>query len=308
MMRISRVAFLGYGEVAKTFVSSWGAKAPQIISAFDIKTNDISTRQEKLLEYIEQGVQGTFRAEEAIHSAQVVFSLVTADQAEAALKDVRSALEPKQVVLDFNSCSPQTKKKLADIVTAQGADYVDVAIMAPVLSTQPNIPVLLSGERALDASELLTSLGFKTEVISNQVGDASSIKMLRSVMVKGLEALTTECLLAARKSGVEEHVLKSLNKTYPGLALHDLSRYHMERMLNHGERRNAELQEVAATLNELNINHSMVNGAMTWHQSLGALPINTDEQALAELSDQIIKLLPTDYKSSTETNNEQLKL
>lgn len=304
MMRISRIAFIGFGEAAKTFISSWDNKAPEIINAFDLKTNSVFTRERKLLEYIEHGVQGTFKAEEAIDGAQVIFSLVTADQAEPALQALIPSLSEKQIILDCNSCSPKTKQRLAQQVKAQGAEYIDVAIMAPVLAAKPRIPLNISGERADKVADYLSQAGFDVEVISEQVGDASSIKMLRSVMVKGLEALTTECLLAARKSGVEEHVLKSLSNTYPGLALGDLSRYHMERMLNHGERRHAELKEVAATLSELEINHSMVMGAMSWHQSLGELSIEYIEQPLSQLSDEIIEKLQVANLDATATQLE----
>ena len=37
--------------------------------------------------------------------------------------------------------------------------------------------------------------------------------------------------------------------------------------------------------------HSMVEGAMNWHQSLGELNIKASEQPLAQLSDQIIEQL-----------------
>jgi 3-hydroxyisobutyrate dehydrogenase-like beta-hydroxyacid dehydrogenase len=307
MVKVSRIAFIGFGEAAKTFISSWNNKAPEIINAFDIKTNNVFTRENKLLEYIDQGVQGTFRPEEAVHGAQLIFSLVTADQAEQALLQIVGSLTEKQIVLDCNSCSPQTKKRLAKLVKAQGAEYIDIAIMAPVLTSQPNIPLYLSGQKADKVAEYLTLLGFDIEVISENVGDASSIKMMRSVMVKGLEALTTECVLAARKSGVEHHVLKSLSHTYPGLELSHLSRYHMERMLNHGQRRHAELKEVATTLNELGMSHSMVEGAMNWHQSLGELNIEASEQPLAQLSDQIIEQLQVADNESTATKLQNIQ-
>lgn len=299
MVKVSRIAFIGFGEAAKAFISSWNKRTPEIINAFDLKTNNIFFREQKLLEYIEQGVQGTFRPEEAVQGAQLIFSLVTADQAKSALRQVASSLTKKQIVLDCNSCSPQTKQRLAKQVEAQGADYIDIAIMAPVLASQPNIPLCVSGPKAKRVTDYLNQLGFDAEFISDKVGAASSIKMVRSVMVKGLEALTTECLLAARKSGVEQHVLKSLGKTYPGLQLSHLSRYHMERMLCHGERRHAELKEVAATLNELEMNNSMVKAAMSWHQSLGELPVEAIEQPLEQLSDQIIEQLKVASSEST---------
>lgn len=299
MVKVDRVALLGFGEASKTFLQSWAEKTPEIVSVFDTKTDVPATRETKLLEYIEHSVQGTFNAKDAIQSAQVIFSLVTADQADEALKSVESALTPKQLYLDCNSCAPQLKKALARRAEKQYVDYIDVAIMAPVLTSQPQTPIYVSGPKADEAEPFLSHLGFDVTIISDKVGDASSIKMLRSVMVKGLEALTTECMLAACKLGVEEHVVNSLAATYPGLPLEQLSHYHMERMLVHGERRNAELQQVASTLNQLNISSSMVNGAMNWHRALGTLPISAEQLNFKQLTSRILGQLEQNTADST---------
>ncbi|MCK8075670.1 DUF1932 domain-containing protein [Vibrio sp. 1CM2L] len=288
MATITRAAFIGFGEAAQAFLVSWGDKAPEVISGFDIKSNHAQHRESILLEYIKHGVQGAFEAHEAINGAELVFSLVTADQAEAVAKNVAKTFTPKQIFLDCNSCSPQVKQRNAELIEACGASYLDVVIMAPVSGRTSAIPLLISGKKALEIEPLLTTLGFNVEVVSDQVGEASSIKMIRSVMVKGLEALTTECLLAARKAGVENHVLESLSTTYPALPLNDLGQYHLERMLSHGERRSNELKEVSNTLSELNLNGSMVNGAMEWHSALGKMPVEYQGQDLSTLSDLVL--------------------
>ena len=80
-----------------------------------------------------------------------------------------------------------------------------------------------------------------------QVGVASATKMCRSIMIKGLEALTVECLLAARRYGVEEQVLASLDETFPHMEWQKQGDYLVSRVVEHGRRRAAELREVAKT-------------------------------------------------------------
>jgi 3-hydroxyisobutyrate dehydrogenase-like beta-hydroxyacid dehydrogenase len=83
------------------------------------------------------------------------------------------------------------------------------------------------------------------------VGKVSAIKMCRSVMIKGLEALTTECLFAAREYGVEEQVLASLHASFPSLGWNDaLPGYLISRVAEHGIRRSEEMEEVVKTLRD----------------------------------------------------------
>src|SRR5690606_20334542 len=107
-------------------------------------------------------------------------------------------------------CAPQTKQAAAKVIDGAGGRYVDVAVMAPVYPKRHLVPLLLAGPHAENAAETIKQLGMRPETTGTNIGDASSVKMLRSVMIKGFEALTAECFLAARRAGVEEAVLASL--------------------------------------------------------------------------------------------------
>lgn len=63
----------------------------------------------------------------------------------------------------------------------------------------------------------LAALGFATKVASATLGVASAIKMCRSIIVNGMDAIVIESFLAARKFGVEGEVLASLAETFLGL-------------------------------------------------------------------------------------------
>ena len=118
------------------------------------------------------------------------------------------------------------------------------------------MPLLISGPHAGDAAAALAGLGFSNvRIVGDDVGRASAIKMIRSVMVKGVEALTAEMMLAARKAGVEDEVLGSLGDGWP-----DKAAYNLERMATHGSRRAAEMEESAKTLEALGIEPLMTRG------------------------------------------------
>jgi 3-hydroxyisobutyrate dehydrogenase-like beta-hydroxyacid dehydrogenase len=156
-------------------------------------------------------------------------------------------------VVDVNSVSPAAKQAAARAVEAAGGRYVEAAVMASVPPKGLRSPMLLGGPHAAAFLELMAPFGMGLKVYSEDIGKASSVKMCRSVMVKGLEALTTECMLAARHYGVEADVLRSLSDTLPHDDWRGLARYVISRALIHGKRRAEEMREVARTVEEAGI-------------------------------------------------------
>jgi 3-hydroxyisobutyrate dehydrogenase-like beta-hydroxyacid dehydrogenase len=87
-------------------------------------------------------------------------------------------------------------------------------------------------------------------VVSEQLGVASAIKMCRSIMIKGLEALVIESYATARRYGVEDHVLPTLAETFPSIDWHKQGAYFFSRVVQHGQRRADEMREAARTVQE----------------------------------------------------------
>ena len=100
--------------------------------------------------------------------------------------------------------------------------------------------------------------------------------MLRSVMVKGMEALTVECFRAAARAGVAEEVANSLDASEGGLGWAEQTAYNMERMTAHGIRRAAEMREVAKTLRGLDVAPVRTTGTISWEEEMGALDLSLD--------------------------------
>ncbi len=123
------------------------------------------------------------------------------------------------------------------------------------------------------------------------VGSSSAIKMIRSIMMKGLEALVCECVLAGRKAGVIETVLDSLDDTYPGFDWRKRSAYMLERVMTHGVRRAAEMREVALTVDLLGLDGAMSRASVGWQQTVGDLGLRSSADEAADyriLADRIL--------------------
>ncbi len=273
---LGNVCFLGFGEAARTFCADprWRARA----RGYDIKIDAAEWRAAKLEDFSALRVTACDSAAAAVSGADIVLSLVTADQALAAASAVAEHIAPGALFLDMNSVAPSTKQTAAQRLQPRGARYVDVAIMAPVHPAALATVLLTSGPHAAPANDALRALGFANlRAVGDAVGRASRIKMVRSVLVKGVEAVTAECLIAAHAGGVLEDVLDSLAETW-----REQANYNLERMLVHGVRRAAEMEEVAQTLLDLGVEPTMTRGAIQRQRALGELGLSPAPVALDE--------------------------
>lgn len=278
-----KLALIGFGEAGMAFAE--GMAGALDVTAFDIKTLDPALAEAKRDEYRRGGVAGAESLGEALGGREVVISVVTADQALEAAGEAARLIAPGAFYCDFNSVAPTTKRRAAEFIERAGAHYVDVAVMAPVLPQRLAVPLLVSGPEAKAAAGKLGEIGFAPRDAGAEVGRASTIKMLRSVMVKGLEALTAECFLACRRAGVVDEVAGSLDRSWPGVDWLAKADYNLERMLVHGVRRAAEMDEVARTLADLGLSKDMAEATAATQRRIGALelPVPAGFEAKAEL-------------------------
>jgi 3-hydroxyisobutyrate dehydrogenase-like beta-hydroxyacid dehydrogenase len=263
------LTLFGYGEVGRTFAraAGWEAQA----QVFDAKTNVPQARDAVLADYDADGVSGATNPIDALRNSLIVLSLVTADQALAVAQNAAQHILPNTLYFDMNSVAPDTKRAATKLIDAAGGRYVDVAVMAPVQPARLAVPLLLSGPYAVEGASALANLGFTNlRVVTGDIGRASSIKMIRSIMVKGQEALTAEMMLAAEAAGVVDEVLGSLGDGWDAKA-----QYNLERMRTHGLRRAAEMEEVAKTLSSLGIDPLMTAGTIRRQREMAQIEIKT---------------------------------
>jgi 3-hydroxyisobutyrate dehydrogenase-like beta-hydroxyacid dehydrogenase len=248
------IALIGFGEAGSTFAQAAGW-------AGTVRAHDIRAARGQAARAMGLAVAGD--AAEALAGAPMVLSLVTADAAVAVARDYAPLIAPGALWCDMNSVAPDTKREAAAHVVAAGGRYVDVAVLAPVNPARMKVPLLLAGDAAQDAATALALAGFANiRVVGDQIGRASAIKMIRSVMVKGIEALTAEMMLAATRAGVAEEVLASLDASERGESWFVRAPYNIERMATHGLRRAAEMEESAKTLAALGVTPLMTDGTV----------------------------------------------
>jgi len=265
---IRRIAIVGFGEVGTIFGRDL-VQEGVTVTTYDILLDAPAARPAMLERAHAAGVAACDTLGEAIRDADLVISAVTASSSRDVAQDAAPALRPGQFFLDVNSVSPETKRGNARAVEASGADYVEAAVMAPVPPQRLAVPMLLGGRRAAALEPALASFGMKVTVAADTVGTASAIKMCRSIMIKGIEALVVESMLAARRFGAEDAVLASLDRTFPSMGwTAQLPDYLVSRVAEHGRRRAAEMREVALTLEDVGLPPIMAAATAQRHDAL----------------------------------------
>jgi 3-hydroxyisobutyrate dehydrogenase-like beta-hydroxyacid dehydrogenase len=264
-----RVCFIGFGEAGQALSAGLRDAGVTALSAWDILFPLPAGEALRAAADRIGVVQGSSAAD-AVRDADLIVAAVTAASSLEAAQAAKPFLRRDQYYLDINSVSPARKQETGRLI-GDAARYVDVAVMAPVHPTRHQTPALLAGPHAASLEPILLALDMKVSVAGPNVGAAAAIKMVRSVMIKGLEALTLECFLAARRTGVEDAIFASLSKSFPGLDWPKMVEYNLERMANHGIRRAHEMEEVVETLQEIGIEPHMTAGTVRRQQEIGDL-------------------------------------
>jgi 3-hydroxyisobutyrate dehydrogenase-like beta-hydroxyacid dehydrogenase len=282
-----RLCFIGFGEAGQAIASGLHEAGMESMSAWDILFPDESGR--KLREAGERlGVRLAASAADALRGADIVVSAVTAASSLEAAQSLAPHLSG-QFFLDINSVSPGRKQETERLLGSK-ARYVDVAILAAIHPARHQTPLLLAGSHAEAVLPLLVDeLEMRGVIAGPETGAAAALKMVRSVMIKGIEALTLECFLAAKRAGIVDEVAASLKNNYPTLDWNSVIEYNIERMASHGVRRADEMDQVAETLRELGIEPLMATATSARQREMGG--IGKDPVMRAALKEGRAKML-----------------
>jgi 3-hydroxyisobutyrate dehydrogenase-like beta-hydroxyacid dehydrogenase len=265
-----RLCFIGFGEAGQAIASGLREAGVEQIAAWDIlfpKDDGAALKQagEKI------GARLAGSAADAVANSDIIVAAVTAGSSIDAARSVAPHISGNPYYLDVNSVSPGRKREAAEVLEG-AARYVDVAILAPIHPRRHRTPLLLAGPHAAAVMPLLVDeLDMRGAIASDQVGAAAALKMIRSVMIKGIEALTAECFIAAQRAGIAQEVAASLHNNYPTLDWNKVIDYNLERMASHGIRRAEEMEQVAATLTELGIAPLMADATVQRQREMGEL-------------------------------------
>lgn len=252
-MHLTRLGLIGFGEVGGILGQGLTGAGLTTVGVWDrwLAPEAPQDRRSQMLQRAQMAGHTAHPGMAALCAASdFLISAVTASNTLAVAQEAAAHLLPGTVFLDLNSASPGTKQQAAQAVEAAGGVYVEAGVMTSVPPYGIRVPMLLGGPQAAALAPVLQGWGMDVKVVSEQLGVASAIKMCRSVMIKGLEALVIESYTTARAYGVEDQVLPTLAETFPGIDWEAQGSYFFSRVIQHGQRRAEEMRESARTVHE----------------------------------------------------------
>lgn len=262
-----KIAVIGLGEVGSHYARGL-AKGGARVSGY---SRSLNTKREKYAELEQDGVELCSTLEEAISGSTLVLAVTTS---RTALDTARSALpylQPRQIYIECNSAVPAVKEQIYELLR-DCAEVVDGTTMASVNQLAHKTPVNLSGKRAAEVSDMLNFFGMNTRCIGDKVGQASAIKVLRSIFMKGFEAVLVESMQAARSFGVDKQVFDSILEFFDTKPLPDIMHMLIATDAIHSQRRAEEMTSIVKMLAERDIESTMSQASekkLFWVSSLG---------------------------------------
>ncbi len=251
-----RVSFIGYGELADALGRGL-TDAGVDVRAYVRPRSDGAAARARRERMRDAGVKTCESVGAAVRDVDVVIAAVPAAAAIEVVDACASHLRPGQLYVDPASSLPKVKRSASERVERTGANYVDVAVVGTVVTAGAQVPMLAAGSGAARWQDEASAVGLKVTAIDGSAGDAALVKLLRSVFMKGRDALVLEMLLAARRYGVHQAVLASIGGPGEQVPFPSLAERVMCSLAVYAERRADELADAACLLEEVGVDPLM---------------------------------------------------
>jgi 3-hydroxyisobutyrate dehydrogenase-like beta-hydroxyacid dehydrogenase len=245
-----RVGFVGFGALAQAFAAGLTDGGAQDVVAYLRPSGDGASAQARVKRLSAAGVRSCSSVGELVRSADLVVSAVPAAAAAEVAEAVVGHLAPGAIYVDPAPLAPSQKLALAGRIGEAGAEYVDVAVLGTVNVDRHAVPMMAAGPGAARWAAFAEPYGFRVSVLDGPPGQASLVKLLRSVYMKGRDALILEMLVAARRYGLEDTVVASIGGAAEQVPFAELTTRVMGSLALYAERRSDELAASAELVAE----------------------------------------------------------
>ena len=205
----------------------------------------------------------------------VICVLVPAEALEVAQRVATAVQETGASLLyaDCNAVAPRTARAIGEVIAAAGIRFADGGIIGPPPRNGRAPRIYSSGPGARDFAEL-TQGGLDIRVLDGEVGQASGMKMCYGALTKGLQALGTELLVAAKLMGLDEPLRAEQSGTLAGV-LQYLQRS-MGIMPPKAHRWVGEMEEISTCFADLGMTPRILLGAADMYQFIASTPIGRE--------------------------------
>jgi 3-hydroxyisobutyrate dehydrogenase-like beta-hydroxyacid dehydrogenase len=249
-----KIAILGCGEVGHCYAQAWTAAGHKVIAVCDLRQDAEMQARARSHGADLHAAPGPWLADADV-VVSAVFGRAALEVATAALP----YLNAKALYADFTTASAHDMRAAAEVAAGHDIPFADVAIMGAIVLLGAQTSLLCAGTGAEAAAKFLSESGAPARAIAGQAGDAVRLKLLRSIMTKGMESLTVECLVAAESMGLRDavyEVLSDIDRTPLTSFMDSFLRSHVL----HAPRRLAEVRESRDQLDDAGLEPLVLNG------------------------------------------------
>ena len=258
-----KIGMIGFGEAAYYLTADIKEGSAELY-AFDMVASQDTPRGAEIRERAAANKVTLLTSMEGLFAqADTILCLTSANSALPIAKQIAPLLKDGQIYIDMNSTSPATKEEIDKALKSAAGDFVEAAVMASVPANRTKTPVYLCGRRAAEAAKIAEDCGMNFHVLSEQIGAASAMKMIKSVLFKGFIALLTETVFAAERYGITDQTIGALKSILTQeMTFEDAINYFLCTAATHSERLGHEMEEVLATLESMGENDIMTQATI----------------------------------------------
>lgn len=270
---MTNIGLVGFGE-AGYHISKDFPKDKVALYAYDAIATQDTPRAVKVREHAaENGVTLVSSLKELAEHGDYFFCFTSANAAQPLAQEMAGYLHSGQVYMDMNSTAPVTKEHMATFFENSQADFVEAAVMSSVPANRTHVPICLGGPKAEETSAALNALGMNTKAVGERYGKASAMKMLKSVLSKGMIALITETVFCTDHYDITDYVLESVRKVMlEEMDYKTFCHYNVASAAIHNARFCQEMEQVLETMDSINENSIMTQATLKkfqWMQAEG---------------------------------------
>jgi 3-hydroxyisobutyrate dehydrogenase-like beta-hydroxyacid dehydrogenase len=257
-----RIAFIGFGGAGYGLAKGLKASGLDTVYFFDTLWNTPPYDDVIMKNAAETGAVLVKNLEELLKTADIVISCVTGKVAVSVAEEAAAFLERRHLYVDVNTASPKVMERVASAMEKTGAVFVDAAMMGPIPSFLHRVPILASGPGAISFRERMQPYEMNITCIGEKAGQASAIKMFRSIFMKGFLALLLEMLNATHRYNVDDMVLNSIAESMEKNSFLETVRLQVSKGVVNAERMAHEMEDVIQTMNDMGVPAIMAPAAM----------------------------------------------
>ena len=258
-MEIKRIGFIGFGEVGRAFAHEMRFKGAEVFY-YDV----MDKKPEPWI--------GSLSLSDLIERCDVILSTASTHRAVEIAEEAVTHLRAGKIYADMNSTSGSVKNRIAQVIEPSEADFIEGAILSAVGETGPKASILVCGKRGEEFSGLMNRLGLiNLKYFSPRIGEASQVKMIRSVFSKGIECLLLEMLIAGRRANVAEYLWKDIVDFMTKNSFERVAENWIRTHPVAFERRYHEMVQVLETLREIGVEPLMTQGTKDFFERSCAL-------------------------------------